>query len=49
VKLKRYDGGMRRCKRLLRRKNGALGVCTLIGVWITYNDTKWQRRPQNER
>jgi hypothetical protein len=30
VKLKRHDGGIS-CKRLLKRKKCALGVCTWIG------------------
>jgi hypothetical protein len=28
VKLKRHGGGMRRCKRLLRRRKSALDICT---------------------
>jgi hypothetical protein len=34
VKLKRHDGGMRRCKILLRRRKSDLGVYTWIGVQI---------------
>jgi hypothetical protein len=34
VKLKRHGGGMRRCKRLLRRRKNTLDVCTWIGVRI---------------
>jgi hypothetical protein len=34
MKLKRHGGGMRRCKKLLRRRKSALGVCTWIGVRI---------------
>jgi hypothetical protein len=41
--------GMRRCKRLLRIRKSALGVCTWIGVRIMSSGTKWQRRPQSKR
>jgi hypothetical protein len=47
VKLKIHGGGMRRCKRLLRRKKSDLGVCTWIGVWITWSGTKWKGRLQS--
>jgi hypothetical protein len=36
MKLNRHGGGMRRCKRISRKRKSALGVCTWIEVWITW-------------
>ena len=44
MKLKTLGGGMRKSKKLLRRRKNATDVCTIIGVSTISRSTRKQRR-----